>query len=66
MIMRYTINTSGLTVSDWQALRVAVFGDAQPVFEQFGGGAPYVVEFETPQTPADLGPLVRVELLPND
>jgi len=64
--MRYTINTSGLTVSDWQALRVAVFGDAVPVFEQFGGGAPYVVEFETPQTPAYLGPLVRVELLPND
>lgn len=61
--MRYTINTSGLTVSDWQALRVAVFGDAVPVFEQFGGGAPYVVEFETPQTPADLGPLVKVELI---
>jgi hypothetical protein len=63
--MRYTINTVGLTVDDWQALRVAVFGNAQPIFEQFGGGAPYVVEFATPQTPADLGPLVRVELLPN-
>lgn len=61
--MRYTINTSGLTVSDWQALRVAVFGDAQPVFEQFGGGAPYVVEFNTAQTPADLGPLVKVEVI---
>ncbi len=64
--MRYTINTSGLTVSDWQALRVAVFGNTVPVFEQFGGGAPYVVEFETPQTPADLGPLVLVELLPSN
>ena len=63
--MRYTINTSGLTVSDWQALRVAVFGDAQPIFEQFGGGAPYVVEFAEPQTPVDLGPLVKIELIPN-
>jgi hypothetical protein len=64
--MRYTINTVGLTVENWQALRVAVFGDAQPIFEEFGGGAPYVVEFAEPVTPADLGPLVKVELLSND
>jgi hypothetical protein len=63
--MRYTINTVGLTVENWQALRVAVFGDAQPIFEEFGGGAPYVVEFAEPVTPADLGPLVKVELIPN-
>jgi hypothetical protein len=63
--MKYRI-TSILQVNDWQALRVAVFGDAQPVFEQFGGGAPYLVEFATPQTPADLGPLVKVELLPSE
>ena len=62
--MKYSI-TSILQVSDWQALRVAVFGDAQPIFEQFGGGAPYVVEFAEPQTPADLGPLVKVELISN-
>ena len=61
--MRYTINTVGLTVENWQALRVAVFGDAQPIFEEFGGGAPYVVEFAEPVTPADLGPLVKVELI---
>jgi len=61
--MRYTINTSGLLISDWQALRVAIFGDAQPIFEQFGGVAPYVVEFAEPVTPADLGPLVKVELI---
>jgi hypothetical protein len=64
--MRYTINTSGLLIADWQALRVAIFGDAQPTFEQFGGGAPYVVEFAEPVTPADLGPLVKVELISND
>ena len=61
--MKYSI-TSILQVSDWQALRVAAFGDAQPIFEQFGGGAPYVVEFATPQTPADLGPLIKVEIIP--
>jgi hypothetical protein len=60
--MRYTIKTVGVLIEDWQALRVAVFGNAQPIFEQFGGGAPYIVEFATPQTPADLGPLVRVEI----
>lgn len=64
--MRYTINTLGIVVEDWQALRVAVFGNAQPIFEQFGGGAPYVVEFAEPVTPANLGPLVKVELLPSE
>jgi hypothetical protein len=63
--MKYRI-TSILQVNDWQALRVAVFGQALPVFEQFGGGAPYVVQFSEPVTPADLGPLVRVELLSNE
>ena len=63
--MKYSV-TSILQVSDWQALRVAVFGNAQPIFEQFGGGAPYVVEFAEPVTPTDLGPLVKVELISND
>jgi hypothetical protein len=63
--MKYQI-TSILQVNDWQALRRAVFGDAQPVFEQFGGGTPYIVEFAEPITPADLGPLVRVELIPSE
>jgi hypothetical protein len=62
--MKYSV-TSILQVSDWQALRVAVFGNAQPIFEQFGGGAPYVVEFAEPVTPADLGPLVIVTIIPN-
>jgi hypothetical protein len=62
--MRYTIITP-LLISDWQELRKSVFGDAQPVFEEFGGGAPYIVEFAQPVTPVDLGPLVRVELLPS-
>jgi hypothetical protein len=64
--MRYTIKTSGLVVADWQGLRKAVFGDAQPVYEQFGGGATYAVEFAEPVTPANLGPLIKVEPIPSE
>ena len=60
--MKYRI-TSILQVNDWQAMRRAIFGDAVPVFEQYGSGVPYLVEFSEPVTPADLGPLVRVELI---
>ena len=41
------------------------------VFPQWNGepaesdGASVTVTFDTPQTPANLGPLVRVELIPN-
>ena len=62
--MKYRI-TSILQVNDWEALRVALFGDAQPVYQQFGIGFPYIVEFSEPVTPADLGPLVKVELITN-
>lgn len=62
--MKYSI-TSILQVNDWEALRVALFGDAQPVYQQFGIGVPYIVEFSEPVTPADLGPLVKVELVTN-
>jgi hypothetical protein len=61
--MKYQV-TSILQVNDWQALRVAIFGDAEPIFQQFGGGAPYIVQFSVPVTPANLGPLIIVELLP--
>jgi len=60
--MKYSVTTV-LQVNDWQALRVAIFGEAQPIFEQFGAGVPYLVHFAEPVTPADLGPLVRVELI---
>jgi hypothetical protein len=61
--MKYQI-TSILQVNDWQALRIAIFGNAEPIFQQFGMGSPYIVHFSTPQTPVDVGPLVKVELLP--
>ena len=44
---------------------------AKAVFPQMNGedmecnSAAVTVTFDTPQTPADLGPLVKVELLPN-
>ena len=60
--MKYSI-TSILQVNDWEALRVALFGDAQPVYQQFGIGFHYIVEFSEPVTPIDLGPLVKVELI---
>jgi len=44
---------------------------AKAVFPQMNGeemtcdSASVVVTFDTPQTPVDLGPLVKVELIPN-
>ena len=44
---------------------------AKAVFPQMNGedmtcdSASVVVTFDTPQTPADLGPLVRVTVIPN-
>lgn len=60
--MRYSIKTP-LQINDWHELRRQVFGDAVPVFEQYGWGTPYIVEFSEPVTPADLGPLIKVELI---
>ena len=60
----YRISMSGATLSD-------PYGFLQAVFPQRNGepassdGATVTVTFATPQTPADLGPLVKVELIPN-
>lgn len=64
--MKYTykVSMSGVTLSD-----PYVF--LQVVFPQWNGepaesnGASVLVHFDTPQTPADLGPLVKVELISN-
>jgi hypothetical protein len=56
--------TSLLMIGDGQALLKAVFpawnGEAA-WFDQ----SEILVTFDTPQTPTDLGPLVKVELLPS-
>ena len=56
--------TSMLVIGDGQSLLKAVFpayDGEQAWFDQ----SEITVVFDTPQTPTDLGPLVRVELLPS-
>lgn len=54
--MKYTVKVLGIAVTNWNELRVAIFGNAQPIFEEFGGEfATY--EFSEPVTPNNLGPL---------
>jgi hypothetical protein len=62
MVSTYQITVVGVAVNDWMALRNLAFPGAQPVEETYGGQIG-TFTFSTPQTPADLGPLVRVELL---
>jgi len=60
-MVKYRI-TSMLVIGDGQSLLKAVFpawDGEQAYFDQ----AEVTVIFATPQTPADLGPLVRVELI---
>jgi hypothetical protein len=65
MTYTYQVIVIGVAVNNWQDLRNLVFSDAQPVEETYGGQVG-TFTFATPQTPADLGPLVRVELLSNE
>jgi hypothetical protein len=65
MVITYKVTVVGVAVNSWQDLRNLVFNSAQPVEETYGGQIGEF-HFSTPQTPADLGPLVRVELLPNE
>jgi hypothetical protein len=61
MSTTYKVSMSGVTISDPLAF-------LKVVFPQWNGepaettGAYVLVTFATPQTPADLGPLVRVEI----
>ena len=55
---------SGATLSDPYAFLQAVFPqrDGEPASSD---GASVTVTFDTPQTPADLGPLVVVTVIPS-
>ena len=64
MTYTYQMTVIGVAVNDWMAIRNLVFNSAQPVEETYGGQVG-TFTFATPQTPTDLGPLVRVELLPS-
>jgi hypothetical protein len=62
--MNYTYLISTLvSVVDCHAMVTAVFPafNGEPVM--FDGFSKITVTFDSPQTPADLGPLVRVELI---
>jgi hypothetical protein len=63
MTYTYKVTVIGVAVNNWQDLRGLTFGLSQPDEETYGGQIG-TFTFSTPQTPADLGPLVRVELLP--
>ena len=65
MTYTYKVSMSGATLADPYAFLQSVFPqrDGEPASSD---GASVLVTFESPQTPADLGPLVRVELLPNE
>jgi hypothetical protein len=62
MTYTYKVTVIGVAVNDWMSLRRLAFNSVQPVEETYGGQIG-TFTFSTPQTPADLGPLVRVELL---
>lgn len=49
---------------DWSNLYPALFGTVQHCASMVNGNIAEFT-FDTPQTPANLGPLVRVELIPN-
>jgi hypothetical protein len=51
-----------LFVPDWPVVYRSLFGDAVHI-ESYTEGSFAYYTFDTPQTPADLGPLVRVELI---
>ncbi len=61
-MFKYKVSVIAFTMVDWQSLKEALFGDSQTVWEQYGGQSG---EFHFEQEPAraDLGPLVRVEVV---
>lgn len=62
--MKYTYRiTSLLTIVAWHEIVKAAFPDFDGQETLFDGSGVITVTFDTPQTPVDLGPLVRVELL---
>lgn len=50
--------------ANWPIIAKAIFGTAQHDYSQTCDSEPVATYgFSTPQTPADLGPLVKVELI---
>jgi len=52
---------------NWPFICTQVFGETQPTYSCVSDSQSFAsFGFSTPQTPADLGPLVRVELIPSE
>ena len=62
MSYQYKVSMIGASLADPYAFLKAVFPRWNGEPAEATGAYVYVI-FDTPQTPADLGPLVRVELL---
>ena len=61
--MSYTYKiTTAFQMPDWDYIQKQTFGEAQTEATCCGGNEG-IYTFATEQTPADLGPLVKVELL---
>ena len=62
MSTTYRVSMSGMTLADPYAFLQSVFPqrDGEPASSD---GASVTVTFDTPQTPVDLGPLVKVEVV---
>jgi hypothetical protein len=59
----YTYKITVLFQPEWPAVFAAVFGQSAECTASLVGVSVATYSFATPQTPADLGPLVRVELI---
>lgn len=59
----YKITT--LFPPDWQTMYKAIFGESAVCVASTVNEFHAVYSFDSPQTPADLGPLVKVETLNN-
>lgn len=64
MSTTYKVSMMGASLADPYAFLKAVFPqwNGEPAQSD---GSHVTVTFDTPQIPADLGPLVKVELIPN-
>jgi hypothetical protein len=64
MSTTYKITMLGASLADPYVFLKAVFPEwnGEPAESD---GAYVTVTFDTPQTPADLGPLIKVEIIPN-
>jgi hypothetical protein len=62
--MKYRISMTGISLSNPYEFLKAVFPQWNGEEASSDGSCVYVT-FDSPQTPVDLGPLVRVEVIPN-